>query len=460
MSNDKLHKACQPPGAGNLLAVEKNMCCNNPSRAPQWWRSTDRSTEGLAYLQDISESSFIPTKGKIKDLFSLFRSLIKGSCPKRGFDSLSHTVEMGNLHWMGKGGWLCNQPGRECSPLLSLMTAAPGTLPGRNQPGPSGSAVHRRRAHYKACPEFMACISKPVCAWAQGTQADPWRAGEQAWDTCWERQLFGKCYRMCWKMCCHPLGPHLHTPNLQFPSPCHLHPSLVLPWCVLTVGGALWDAHPWMSKQTDPTLDLHLRELTYAAVSFFKQKWQRHEVLSWYWDFAITWKLSWAWNRERGEIKLQYCWMDLHNKSISFWIATDGQSHPNQAMLGGHRVMHYAGPPQQVRQVVFVLVPLCVHHQAERQVVYSHSSRISGCLEGLADSSDYQQGCLLPVFWTPWSEVQDIPNILLGFAASGQNSLHCQSGCVKISKKWPCLLLLGFFSLPPKKFLSGKTFTL
>lgn len=28
--------------------------------------------------------------------------------------------------------------------------------------------------------------------------------------------------------------------------------------------------------------------------------------------------------------------MDLYSQSSSFWIATDGQSHPNQAMLGGH----------------------------------------------------------------------------------------------------------------------------
>lgn len=216
------------------------------------------------------------------------------------------------------------------------MTVAPGTFPGRNQPGPSGSAVHRRRAHYEACPEFMGCISNPVCAWAQGTWADPWGAGG---DTCWERMLLGRGCRMCWKVCCHPPGPHLHTLSLQFPSPCHLH-SLA--------GASVMCPHlgrsPVRCRSLDvqarrPTLDLHLRELIYAAVSFFKQEWQQDEILSWYWDFAVTWELSWAWNRERGEIKLQYCWMDLHSKSSSFWIATDGQSHPNQAMLGGHRVM-------------------------------------------------------------------------------------------------------------------------
>lgn len=38
---------------------------------------------------------------------------------------------MGNLHWMGKEGrWLCNQPGRECSALLSLVTVAAGTFLG------------------------------------------------------------------------------------------------------------------------------------------------------------------------------------------------------------------------------------------------------------------------------------------------------------------------------------------
>lgn len=81
--------------------------------------------------------------------------------------------------------------------------------------------------------------------------------------------------------------------------------------------------------------------------------------------------------------------MDLHSKSSSSWIATAGQSHPNQAMLAGHRGMHHAGPPQQVRLVLLVLVLLPVHWKDERKVVYIHISRTSGCLAGLADSSEY-----------------------------------------------------------------------
>lgn len=42
-----------------------------------------------------------------------------------------------------------------------------------------------------------------------------------------------------------------------------------------------------------------------------------------------------------------------------------------KASLGGDRVVQHAGSPQQVRQVLFVLVPLCVHWKAETQVVYS-----------------------------------------------------------------------------------------
>lgn len=158
----------------------------------------------------------------VKEPFSLFRSLIKDRCPKRGFDSLTHTMEMGSLHWMGEGGWLnlrlSNQPGRECSLLLSLMTSTQAPFLRENSlvlhegfyliHWAEGSAVHVRSAYYKACSEFMAPISKPVCTWAQGTQRVPWRVGQQVWYTCWGRQrLPGSCCNMC----CHRPGPQPQT---------------------------------------------------------------------------------------------------------------------------------------------------------------------------------------------------------------------------------------------------------
>lgn len=178
------------------------MCCNNLIQALQWWRSTDRSREGLAHLQAVFESSLIYSKGKVKEPFSLFRSLIKDRCPKRGFDSLTHTMEMGNCHWMGKGRWLnlrlSNQPGRQCSPLLSLMTSTLAPFlkeeslvlhEGSNLiHWAEGNAVHMRRAYYKTRSEFMAHISKSLYAWAQSTERVPWRAGEQVWYMCWGRQ--------------------------------------------------------------------------------------------------------------------------------------------------------------------------------------------------------------------------------------------------------------------------------
>lgn len=111
------------------------------------------SREGLAHLQTVSESSLIHNNGKLT-LFPL-RSLIRGTCPKRGFDSLICAMEIGNLHWMGRGGWLnlrlSHQAGRECSPLLSHST-----FPKGKQPGPSrrlliwfteGGTMQMRRAY-------------------------------------------------------------------------------------------------------------------------------------------------------------------------------------------------------------------------------------------------------------------------------------------------------------------------
>lgn len=141
------------------------------------------------------------------------------------------------------------------------------------------------------------------------------------------------------------------------------------------------------------------------------------------------WKLSWAQNRERGEIKLRYCWMDWHSKSSSSWIATDGQSHPNQAMFGGHRVMQDL-LSRSDRSCLCCSHPMC-------------TVKLKGKLSTATTPGPLNvwQAWQTPLtiskvlFGTPWSEAQDIPNVLVGFAASGQNSPHCQSGCLKISKK-------------------------
>lgn len=81
-------------------------------------------------------------------------------------------------------------------------------------------------------------------------------------------------------------------------------------------------------------------------------------------------------------------------------VQLDGFAQQAQQLLESHRwsitpkprhawwAQGDAGPPQQVWQVLFVLVPLCVHCKAERQVVYSHNSRSSEGLAGLADPSD------------------------------------------------------------------------
>lgn len=166
----------------------------------------------------------------------------------------------------------------------------------------------------KSCPEFVACMSNPVCAWAQGTGLILGELGAGG-DTCWERQLLGRGCRMSWRWAATHLGltctPGVCSSSLS--ATCT--PSLGFPWCVLTLGGALWDAHPWMSKQTDPTLDWHLRELSCAAVWFFKQKWQQDEILSWYWDFG-----SYLGHRTEKEEKL--------NSGTAGWIGTASPAAP------------------------------------------------------------------------------------------------------------------------------------
>lgn len=251
------------------------------------------------------------------------------------------------------------------------MTIAPDTLPGRNQPGPSGSAMHRRRAHYKACHEFMACMPKPVCAWAQGTGLVLGELGSRRGTRACRGRSLGGAVGCAGRCAATHLGLTCTPWACSSPPPATCMPSLRLPWCVLTLGGVLWDAHPWMPKQTDPTLDLHLRELTYTVVHFSN----RNEILSWYCDFAVTWKLSWAWNRERrnqsavlldGFAQQVQQLLDSHRWSITpttghaWWAQSDA---PCRTSLAGQTGPVCAGP-------------FHVHCKAEWQVVYSHSSNV------------------------------------------------------------------------------------
>lgn len=93
------------------------------------------------------------------------------------------------------------------------MTVAPGTLPGRNQPAPLGSAVYRTRAHSKACPELWPAFPN-LCV--PEHKAQGLILGELG-------HVLGEAAPGGAVGCAGSCAATLHTLSLQSPSPCHLH---------------------------------------------------------------------------------------------------------------------------------------------------------------------------------------------------------------------------------------------
>lgn len=249
-----------------------------------------------AYLQNISESSFIPSKGKVKDLL--------GHWWKAGVSKEGLILWLPGWRWARKvalqSAW------ERVLTLLSLMTVAPGTLPGRNQPGPSGSAVHREGLIIRHALSLWPACQSPCVPEHRAHRLIPGELGSRGRTRAGRGSSLGgagECAATHLGLTCTPWA-------CSSPLPATFTPSLGLPWCVLTLGGVLGDAHPWMPRQTDPTPDLHFRELTHVVVSHFKQKWNLELIL------GLCCHMEVILGMEQRKEKL--------NSSTAGWICTAG----------------------------------------------------------------------------------------------------------------------------------------